>query len=65
MSKEITKVGQAYLAKGGMTETASKGLITVGAGGLAIGAVAWMLPFISLPMLLVAAVVAGVFLSTK
>lgn len=68
MGKDVVKVGQTYIAKGAGQEVGKalgRELLRTGAGGLVIGGVAWLLPFITLPMLLVAAVLAGLFFIAK
>lgn len=67
MSNEIVRYSRTALAKSDETlsREAGKGLMTVGAGGLAIGAVAWLVPFITLPMLLIVAVLLGGYLYAK
>lgn len=67
MSNEIVRYGRTALAKSDETlsREAGKSLMTVGAGGLVIGGVAWLIPFISLPVMLVVAVLLGAYLYVK
>ena len=58
MSNELVKAGQAYVATSDKSEV-STGLMKYGGVGLLAGGVAWLIPFVTLPMLLVAMVVAG------
>lgn len=45
-----------------MSGAAGKGLVVAGGTGLGLWFIAGLIPFVSLPMLLVAMVVAGIFL---
>jgi uncharacterized protein (DUF2062 family) len=67
MSNELVKYSRTALAKSDETlsREAGKSLMGVGAGGLAIGAVAWVVPFVTLPMLLVVAALLGLYLYAK
>lgn len=62
MSNELVRSGQKYLASSssnGLKRDAGKGLVTVGGGGLVLWTIAGALPFITLPLLLILAVVLG------
>lgn len=68
MSSELAKRGAGYLAKNddnairrGIAEVS----LTAGGGGLALWLVAGMLPFITLPMILIALVVLGILVYPK
>lgn len=68
MNKDLMRVGQTYVATsepGEFRKDAGAALIKTGMGGLILGGGAWLLPFITLPMLLVAAVVIGLMLYVK
>lgn len=68
MSNELMKVGQTYVAKTdgqAFKREAGTALLKVGGAGLALGGLAWMLPFVTLPMLLALAVLTGIFLVAK
>ena len=68
MSKELVRSGQKYLANSNdesLRSDTGTALIQAGAGGLVLGGAAWLLPFVTLPMLLVLAVVAGAYLKFK
>lgn len=56
---------QIVKSEGTVAEKASKGLIVTGGGGLLLYGVAGILPFISLPMLLVLMVIGGLVLAFK
>lgn len=61
---ELTRRTATYVAKNddSLGKEVGKSALAVGAGGLALWGVAGLLPFVNLPMLLVAAVVLGVYL---
>jgi len=59
MSKELMRLNEPT------SKVVGASLAKTGGAGLALGAVAWMLPFITLPMLLVVAVLTGVMLYVK
>jgi hypothetical protein len=68
MSNELVKRGAGYLAKNddnaikrGIAEVS----LTAGGGGLALWVLAGVLPFITLPMILMALVVFGVVIYPK
>lgn len=67
MNSELARRSRGQLSKSDATlsREAGKGLMTIGAGGLTIGAAAWLLPFVTLPLLLVLAVFAGLFLYAR
>ena len=68
MSKEIVRAGQTYLAHSNdesLRKDAGKALMGVGAGGFGALFVAGLLPFITLPMILVAMVVLGAYLYVR
>lgn len=68
MSKNIVKVGQTYIAKTddeSLRKDFGEALMVTGVGGLALGGIAWLLPFVSLPMLMIAAVVFGAYIFFK
>lgn len=63
MSNELIRAAQKNIVHSkSISGAAGKGLVTVGAGGLGLMTVAAFLPLITLPMLLVMMVVAGLFL---
>lgn len=63
MSNELVKMGQkSIVSSSSNTGAAGKGLAITGGVGLGLWFVAGLLPFISLPMLLVAMVIAGIFM---
>lgn len=64
MSNDLVRTGRKALmtSDSDLREKAGKGLVVTGIGGLGLWFLAGMLPFITLPMLLVFAVVAGLFL---
>lgn len=61
MSKELERI----LRNEPITTTAGRTMVKYGAGGIALGGIAWLLPFITLPYLLVLVVVGGILLQTK
>lgn len=60
MSNLVNRTG--YAISKSPSGTAGKGLVVAGGTGLGLWAVAGLIPFVSLPMLLVAMVVLGVFM---
>lgn len=64
---ELTQYSRGVLAKSDneISRGFGKGLVTAGGGGLAIWAVAGFLPFITTPMLLVVAIIAGIYFLAK
>lgn len=67
MSKELVRTGQKYLAtsdNGSLKKDAGSTMMQVGGGGLVLYGVS-ALPFISLPFLLVLAVLLGGYLYVK
>lgn len=64
-NKDLVRAAQRSMVKGTVSKDAGSALLLTGAGGLAIGGVAWLLPFISLPMLLVVAVLLGGYLYAR
>jgi len=67
MSNELTRYAATAITKSddSISRSAGKGLMTVGAGGIGLWFLAGMLPFITFPMLLIAAVIGGVLLYAK
>lgn len=68
MSKELVKNGQKYLVNSSdqsLRKDVGEFALTTGAGGLVLAGVAWMLPFVTFPMLLIAMVIFGVVLYAK
>lgn len=68
MSKEIMRVGQTYVAKsdsGAMRKDAGAALVKTGLGAGGLYLAAGIIPFVNFPVLLIAAVLLGVFLYTK
>lgn len=67
MSNELSRYAATAISKSdeSIGRSAGKGLMTVGAGGIGLWFLAGMLPFITLPFLLIAAVVTGLFLYAK
>ncbi len=62
MSNEMIRYGRNALATDYTSrEKVGSGMVKVGAGGLALWGVAAFIPFITLPMLLLAMVVFGLF----
>lgn len=62
-NKDLVRYGQKSLLKSESTSGAvGKGLVTTGGVGLSLWLVAGLIPFVSLPMLLVAMVIAGFFM---
>lgn len=68
MNNELMKVGQTYVAK---TDTPAfrrdvgGALMKTGGAGLVLGGLAYLIPFVTLPMLLIAAVVLGAYIYVK
>jgi len=62
MNQDIVRVARKELVKdrGGVVEGASNGLLLTGGTVLGVGALAFILPVITLPMLAVLMVVAGI-----
>jgi len=67
MSNELTRYAATAITKhdDSISRSAGRGLMTVGAGGIGLWFLAGMLPFITFPMLLIAAVIGGVLLYAK
>lgn len=64
---ELTRYGAKAITRNpdSVSKEAGSRLMLVGSGGLVIGAVAWLVPFVTLPMLLIVAVLMGGYLYTK
>lgn len=62
MSNLVKAAQKQVVSSSSVSGAAGKGLVVTGAGGLGLWVLSGMLPFITLPMLLVAAVVAGILL---
>lgn len=68
MNNELMKVGQTYVAKTdttAMRKDVGGALMKTGGAGLVLGGLAWLIPFVTLPMLLVVAVVLGAYIYAK
>lgn len=68
MSNDVVKNGQKYMAKSSnqsFRKDVAEFVLTTGAGGLGLWIAAGLLPFITLPMLLIAAVLLGGYLYVK
>ncbi len=59
MSKDLVKVGRSVLATESARDAAGMNLVKVGGGGLVAMVIAGLLPFVTLPMILVLMVVLG------
>lgn len=62
MSNLVRSTQKAIVHSKSTSGVVGKGLFVVGAGGLGLWFAAGLLPFVTLPMLLVAAVIAGIFI---
>lgn len=65
MSNELVRAGRKALATPSLSKEAGRGLALTGVGGLGLWALAGVLPFISLPVLLVLTVLVGGYLWVK
>ena len=68
MNKEIMRVGQTYVAKtdsGAMRKDVGAGLVKTGAGAAGLYLAAGLIPFVNFPVLLILAIVLGLFLYAK
>lgn len=67
MSNELTRLAASTIAKSddSLSRSTGKTLVTVGVGSGALWLVAGMLPLITFPMLMVLAVLAGIWFYAK
>lgn len=62
MSNLVRSAQKQIVSSKSLTGAAGKGMVVAGGTGLGLWLVAGLIPFVSLPMLLVVLVIAGVFL---